>query len=306
MSMDYTIFYKTSYLNGDIDCGHGYDYFFSAFDDCERTTTIFKNIKSGRKIWIDFPHYRNSLIIEDVYKCPSSREDDCFIQLFSGIEIDYKSKICVDITGFIRPHLIFFIKYLQILGVKKIDFLYSEPKHYKNAEETSFSGFIDEVRTIEGCGSELNLPDTTNDLLIITAGYDDKLISKVSQYKSKVKKKYFILGFPSLQPDMYQENILKIYQAKESIGQRIDKFAPACDPFVTANIINEIIEENPHHSNIYLSPLSTKPQTLGIALYYLWNYDKKPLSIIFPYSNTYFPKTATGIKKTWKYTFELP
>jgi hypothetical protein len=305
--MDFTIFYKTSYDKGKIDCGLGYDFFFSAYDDCERTISIFSNIKSDIKIWIDFPHYRNTIgVATDVYKCESYNEDICFIDLFRKIKINSNSKICVDITGFIRPHLIFFIKYLQRLGVKKIDFLYSEPKHYINAEETSFSGFIYDVKTIEGCGSEFNLPDTANDLLIITAGYDDKLISKVTEYKSKIKKKYLILGLPSLQPDMYQENILKIYLAKESIGQRFEKFAPACDPFVTAQVINDIIDENPTHSNVYLSPLSTKPQTLGIALYYLWNYDKKPINIIFPYSNRYFSKTATGIKKTWKYTFELP
>ena len=105
---------------------------------------------------------------------------------------------------------------------------------------------------------------------------------------------------------MYQESILKMHQAKDSIGQREDRYAPAFDPFVTAQIINDIVEENPNHSNIYLSPLSTKPQALGIALYYLWNFESKPINIIFPYSNTYHPKTATGIKKTWKYTFEFP
>jgi hypothetical protein len=304
--MDYTIFYKTSYNDGNVDCGIGYDFFFSAYDGCERTTIIFEKIKSRSKTWIDFPHYSNKLDLDNVYRCPSFREDECFIDLFASIDINSNSNVCIDITGFIRPHLIFFTKYLHRLGVKTIDFLYSEPIHYKNAEETTFSGFIDEVKLIEGCGSEINLPNTDNDLLIISAGYDDKLIAKVSQFKSKIKKKYYILGFPSLQPDMYQESIVKIYQAKESIGQRIDKYAPAYDPFITAQIISEIVEENSNHSNIYLSPLSTKPQTLGILLYYLWNFEKKPISIIFPYSNTYKPKTATGIKKTWKYTFELP
>lgn len=304
--MDYTIFYKTNYENGDVDCGEGYDFFFSAYDACERTITIFEKIKSNKKIWIDFPHYKNEFTGTNVYKCNSYREDECFIDLFKSIEIVNDSRICVDVTGFIRPHLIFFIKYLHRLGIKKIDFLYTEPLRYSNAEDTTFSGFINEVKIIEGCGSEVYLPDTDNDLLIISAGYDDKLIAKVSQFKSKIKKKYYLIGFPSLQPDMYQENILKIYQAKDSIGERDDKYAPAFDPFVTAQVISEIVEENPDHSNIYLSPLSTKPQTLGIVFYYLWNFDKKPINIIFPYSKTYLPKTATGIKKTWKYTFELP
>lgn len=304
--MDYTIFYKTSYDNGDVECGSGYDFFFSAYDGCERTTHIFDRIKAAEKLWLDFPHYKNDFSGANVYHCISYHEEECFIDLFNQIKIDKTSKVCIDITGFIRPHLIFFINYLHRIGINTMDFLYSEPQHYRHAEDTTFSGFIDEVKIIEGCGSEVNLPNTDNDLLIISAGYDDKLITKVSQFKSKIKKKYYLLGFPSLQPDMYQENVLKIYKAKESIGQRIDRYAPAFDPFVTAQVIHDIVEENSDHSNIYLSPLSTKPQTLGIALYYLWNYKSKSINIVFPYSNVYHPKTATGVKKTWKYTFELP
>lgn len=304
--MDYSIFYKTSFKGGIIDCGKEYDLFFSAYDACERTTTIFEKIKSRRKIWIDFPHYHLDLHGDIIYNCKSFKEDECFLDLFDTISITPSSEICVDITGFIRPHLIFFIIYLNRIGVKKIDFLYSEPLNYKNAEDTTFSGFIDEVRLIEGCSSDRILPITDNDLLIITAGYDDKLIAQVSNYKSKIRKRYYILGLPSLQPDMYQESILKMYQAKDSIGHRIDRFAPAFDPFITAQVISDIIEENKNHTNIYFSPLSTKPQTLGIVFYFLWNYKQKPLNIIFPFSKTYIPKTAYGIKKTWKYTFELP
>jgi hypothetical protein len=304
--MDYTLFYKSSFKNGIIDSGNSYDFFFSAFDECERTITIFEKIKSTIKIWIDFPHYHLNLHGDNIYNCKSFKEDECFIELFDSLQITQLSKICIDITGFIRPHLIFFVTFLNRIGVKKIDFLYSEPLHYKNAEDTTFSGFIEEVRLIEGCSNENILPNTDNDLLIITAGYDDKLIAQVSNYKSKIRKKYYILGLPSLQPDMYQESILKMYLAKDSIGERRDRFAPAYDPFVTAQVICDIIDENKNHTNIYLSPLSTKPQTLGIVFYYLWNFKKKPLNIIFPFSKTYIPKTAHGIKKTWKYTFELP
>jgi len=155
-------------------------------------------------------------------------------------------------------------------------------------------------------GSIIN-PQTDNDLLIIAAGYDDNLIAKVSQEKNYCKKKYYIIGFPSLQPDMYQESIFKIYSAKESIGENITpKYAPAFDPFITAQMIHDIVEENAKVSNIYLSPLSTKPQAVGIILYYIWNYNRHSLNIIFPFSNHYTSKNAIGIKRTWKYTFEYP
>lgn len=306
--MDYTIFYKSSYEDGNVDCGAGYDYFFSGYDDCDRTKTIFKKINSKSKMWIDFPHYVGLTLPTDevIYKCPSYKEDEAFIELFNKIKFDVNTKICIDITGFIRPHLVFFVTALYRLGVKRMDFLYSEPQHYKNAEETTFSGFIEDVRLIEGCTSTINNPNTEDDLLIITAGYDDKLIAKVSQHKSKIKHKYYILGFPSLQPDMYQESILKMYNAKDSIGNIISRFSPANDPFVTAQTIHDIIEHAGVYSNIYLSPLSTKPQALGIALYYIWNYRSKPINIVFPFSKIYNVKTAIGIKKTWRYTFELP
>jgi hypothetical protein len=305
--IDYTIFYKTSFEDGNVDCGVVYDYFFSGYDDCERTKTVFDKINSKQKIWIDFPHYKLDLSgISGVYKCESYSEDDCFIDLFDQLKIDPSSSICIDITGFIRPHLMFFTVYLSRIGVKKIDFLYSEPVHYSNAEDTAFSGFIDEVKTIEGCSAKYNNPSSDDDLLIITAGYDDKLIAKVSQYKSKIKKKYYILGLPSLQPDMYQESVLQIYNAKDSIGNIEQRFAPANDPFVTADVVSDIVNSAGTYSNIYLSPLSTKPQALGIVLYYLWNYQTKPINIVFPYSKSYFVKTAIGIKRTWKYTFELP
>lgn len=304
--MDYTIFYKSSYDYGKISMDLAYDLFFSSYDSSERTKVIFEKVNSKEKIWIKFPHYELAKPPFDVYECTSYKEDECFIDLFGGLDISTSTRICIDITGFIRPHLIFLINLLHRSGIKKIDFLYTEPVHYLKAEETKFSGFIDEVKIIEGCSSEVMIPNTENDILIITAGYDDKLFAAISKVKSKIKRKYYILGFPSLQPDMYQESILKMFQAKDSIGQIKSKYAPAFDPFVTAQVINEIIEENPENSNIYLSPLSTKPQTLGVALFYLWNYKRLPINILFPYSNKYFPKTAEGIKRTWKYTFELP
>lgn len=307
--MDYSIFYKTSFLNGEIG-EEEYDIFFSGFDNCDRTKTIFDKIKSKRKIWFNFPHYHLGGIPKDkpceIYTHVSYKEDDFFIDFFANVKPDISGKICIDITGFIRPHLIYFIKFLYLNGVKKMDFLYTEPHFYKNAEDTTFSGFIDEVKLIEGCGSSIVNSNTDKDILITTAGYDDKLIAKISQHKSKIKNKFYILGFPSLQPDFYQESILKIYNAKESIGAITSRYAPAYDPFVTAQVINEILTENGDFTNVYLSPLSTKPQTLGMAFYYLWNFEKLPINIIFPYSKNYLTKTAIGIKKTWKYTFELP
>lgn len=308
--MDYTIFYKDSYDNGDLTNSPAYDIFLSAFDNCNRTKEIFNKVKSTQKKWFIFPQYRgiDDLPTENVYNNQSLAESGYFEQFIQEFgDNNYQTKrICIDITGFIRPHLIYLLKFLSCSGVSQVDLLYTEPNQYKNADETKFSGYIDGIQDVEGCSSINNNPNTDNDLLIICAGYDDDLIAKIAQNKGHCQKKYYILGFPSLQPDMYQESILKMENAKQSTGEfKKIKFAPAFDPFVTMQIINEIIEENPNSTNIYLSPLSTKPQTVGVALFYIANYEKLPVSVVFPYSKTYTSKHAEGIKRTWKYTVEF-
>jgi hypothetical protein len=306
---DFSIFYKNKFSDGDIPSSYEYDYFFSAYDDCERTKLLFEKICSKNKLWIIFPHYSIRDEVKNSYLYKSfDEDDDDFIQYIHNLKIDFNSKICIDITGYLRPHLIFFSLLLHRIGIKKIDYIYTEPKYYLKGENTAFSGNVSEnPRIIKGCNSLLSSSSFEKDLLIINAGYDDKLISAVTKDKSKVNNKYLIIGFPSLQADMYQENILKINKAKDEIGQiKENRYAPANDPFITADAIKDIISENNDSSNIYLSPLSTKPQTLGMMLYFIWYKDIQPLNIIFPFSNKYIPKTAVGINYTWIYSLEFP
>ncbi|OSZ82923.1 hypothetical protein CAP35_06585 [Chitinophagaceae bacterium IBVUCB1] len=306
--MNFSFFYKESFPEGNIVLPQ-YDYFISAFDACERTSKIYEKIDSKFKIWLVFPHYHiaeEELPDTESYTSVEFKEDDYFQDFFATKNFQEQDKICIDITGFIKPHLIFLIKYLvTIIGVKKIEFLYTEPHRYLNADETKFSGFIDDIRPIEGCNSIDINTNTENDVLIISAGYDDNLIAKVCQEKNSCKNKFYILGFPSLQPDMYQESRLKVHKIKESTGDIKLLFAPAYDPFITAETLGEIIALCPNYTNIYISPLATKSHALGFVLYYLWNLDK-PINIIYPYSNFYSAKNAIGIKKTWKYTLEFP
>src|SRR5207253_621115 len=86
-------------------------------------------------------------------------------------------------------------------------------------------------------------------------------------------------------------------------------FVPANDPFVTANVLRRIVddcERNGHMiTNLYLSPLATKPQALGFALFYLTEMRGKATSIIFPFCRTYSKETSLGLSRVWKYVVEL-
>ena len=112
---------------------------------------------------------------------------------------------------------------------------------------------------------------------------------------------------------MYQENVLRATRASEQLGSSgkdaIDSyFAPANDPFETANSLAEIVGEQNRVTpvtNLYLCPVSTKVQTLGFGLYYLTEWAGKNASVIFPFCKTYARETSTGLSRTWWYRVEF-
>jgi hypothetical protein len=182
-------------------------------------------------------------------------------------------------------------------------------------EETNFTSNFTGVNQISECEGIHNL-ETQNDILIIGSGYDDKRISDVAKSKAEAKKVQ-LFGFPSLQPDMFQQNIISAYRADEEsmtvgdsfVHSNSTMYAPANDTFVTAQILSDFIKKetrNKEIGNLYLCPLSTKAQTLGFALYYITECLYKPVSMIFPYCGSYERETTVGISKVWIYTLEFP
>jgi hypothetical protein len=298
-----------------------YDILISAYNASERVNFIIKEIEAKEK----------HIFILQEYGFSNSETDklDKELKIFNYSHIsdeaqilnDYFNenilsrkgeKILFDITGFLRPHIIYFLRLCQANDINEIDFLYSEPKNYKKKEETQFSVNFEYVRDIKGCSGSHN-SDTSNDYLILGSGFDYDLILRVAKEKKQTKK-IQILGFPSLQADMFQQNLLKASLAEEEINLKLELdskdviLAPANDPFVTASLLSKTLSKINRHkpiTNLYLSPLSSKAQTLGIALYYVKECLFKPVSIIFPFCKGYEKETSQGISRFWIYTIEL-
>lgn len=148
------------------------------------------------------------------------------------------------------------------------------------------------------------------DTLIIFAGFNDEMVSNVAREKSKAKHKYLFSGFPSLQADMYQQNLIQLNKSIETIGQKHVHYckAPANDPFVTAKKLQDIIDKRlkkPEAVNyIHIAPLSTKPMAIASALVY-FNNPEAPIDIIYPPAEEYIGHHSIGIKRTWRYTIEF-
>lgn len=315
--IDYTIMYKSEF-GGDSSAlaETEWDVFISSYTLAERIGVVFETARAANKHWLVFPEYGFTAdeYPSSAYVCESRDEAEAITGFWDDRIGDLgDSNLGIDITGFVRPYLIFLVRWLAEKGVTRFDAVYSEPIAYKKREETRFSdGTVLDVRQVAGFEG-VHSKDESNDYLVMGAGYDHQLIAQVSENKKSAKKMQ-LFGMPSLRADMYQENVLRAYLAMDAVGRHTTDedcsfFAPANDPFVTASILREIVDSVHKQSpitNLYLSPLSTKAQTLGFALYFITERLNTPTSLIFPFCASYDKETSTGISRIWRYTVELP
>lgn len=311
---DYTHFYRDE-LRVAENWASDWTLFLSAYNPSERVTTVFQKVSAAEKHWLvhkEYDYLATQHPLGSVFTSTSDDEGTFALEFLttklSGIDFA-TARICIDITGFMRPHIMFLIRLLVQRGVRQLDAIYSEPSFYASKERTEFSlGSVNKVRQVAGFEGASNT-DTSNDLLVIGAGYETHLIAEVAEDKDKARK-ITLLGLPSLSCDMYQQNAWRTYLAEDSIGGSAASryFAPANDPFATASVLSELIAAESARApitNLYLSPLATKAQALGFALYYLTECKGQNASIIFPFSARYSSESAKGISRIWRYQLEF-
>lgn len=292
-----------------------FDVFVSAFNSSDRVTKVFSEIRAAKKVWLVHPEYRYEPIEWPngaVTVVPEKTDEVTQIDTLLAELGDLAGKaICIDITGFMRHALVFLVAKLAYLGIKEFTALYSEPFEYVQQENTTFStstvGFPRPVRGMSGSHHAQG-----RDHLIIGVGYDHQLISEVSNHKDSARV-HPLFAFPSLSPDMYQQSAERAAKSGEVAleGDWISnrRFAPANDPFSTASVVSDIvrsIDRQDEFANIYMSPLSTKVQALGFAIY--WQMEGRlrgVTTMLLPECLTYSRETSIGLKRLWTYTVEL-
>lgn len=317
--IDYTIFYKRQLPVTDAwGPEENWDLFISCYVPAERTVRVFDRVSATHKWWLLCPEYGYGPSDRPegaVFDARSDDEASFIAEFWQSLPTNVTSfSICVDITGFIRPYLIFLVRWFLEKGIRKFDAIYAELVQYQKRELTEFSGdIVKEVRQVAGCEG-IHDRDISKDVVIIGAGYEDNLIWHVAENKAKATK-LLLIGFPSLRADMYQENVLQVQRAEESLGGSVDDkipnsfFAPANDPFVAATELSRIVDDWKQKkgiTNLYLCPLSTKAHVLGFSLFYLTECRNTATSLIFPFEEQYSQNTSIGIARIWKYTVELP
>ena len=293
-----------------------WEIFISAFNDSDRVQEVFDEAPAEHKEWWVIPEYGYQQM-----ELPGNRTN---MRVFShGHEADLVlegispfienlargARLCVDITGFMRPQILFLMYYLKSIGVKSFDFIYTEPQHYSRKAETAFS--LDEdsvVRQVAGFEGQ-HVIDMTSDVLILGGGYDHSLVGRVIANKESAKLVQ-LQSLPSLSADMYHESLLRLDRVASTSETSEDHlfYSSANDPFVTAETLSTALSSltaKRQISNLYLSTLATKPQAVGFGLFYLHELEGAAASIIYPYFNRYSRETSSGRGRSWLYPIHL-
>jgi hypothetical protein len=315
--MDYSLLHRAEFPASKLSEMPKWDVFISAYNKSERVNEVFAQVVASKKEWLVHPEYDFS--VDELPTTGETRvletrdEAEFWHAYFLMADVDAWPKdaaICVDSTGFMRPHLMLLPLLLRDRGFTRLHVLYADPKAYQSGEKTPFTqGAVTEVRQVRGFEGT-HVPDAgDNDLLVIGAGYDDELIRRIAESK-RAARKLEMFGLPSLQPHMYEENRLQAAKAEEALGPlptRSFLFAPANDPFATAQELHDRLTDERVRglANLYMSPLATKAQTLGFALYYLCECVGQPASMIFPYAEFYSRETSIGLARVWLYELEF-
>lgn len=291
-----------------------WDVFVSALNDSSRVLKTFSWIKAKRKIWWILPEYDYSPSEyptdgAEVRELLSTHEAELIGQGFDGLLSGSGNRICIDITGMMRQHIFFIMRFLRDKGLPRFDLLYTEPEHYARKAETTFAlGGVSIVRQVAGYEGQ-HSTDTSNDVLFMGVGYDHELVGQVILSREKARLVQ-LHSLPSLSADMYHEALLRLDRVGGTAHVADDQtfFSSANDPFVTASTLSDArakMEQKQPISNLYLSSLATKPQAVGFALFYLRELEGTASSVVFPVVGRYFRETGKGVGRTWVYPIDF-
>lgn len=314
MNIEYAAFRRNTLNLVDLGSRY-YDLFLSALNDSWRVRVLADAMPATRKVWIVHEEYAYSseeLPDSETVAAPQSvapaESWSEVLEHVAGSGGLGGLRIAIDITGMMRPHIAMLPFALKNAGAREVTIYYSDPDYYTFGERTQFTkGPIARVGLIPGMeGAHSNRPNP-RDALILGAGYDDGLVKAVVDDKPNAEH-VIMLGLPSLQAHMYQESILKLENASESIrhyrpSSRI--FAPANDPFATAHVIGSKVESLGPLDHVYLCATGTKPQVLGFSWYYWCEGVRENTSFLFPFAEHYERDTTKGIADIHEYLLEL-
>lgn len=213
--------------------------------------------------------------------------------------INKLSKICLDVTAIESPYIFHLLKILKLkMEITKITVLYTAPLTYKKIGDSFlFSHGIDKMKQLDAyAGTEKS---GGSKILVILLGFEGNKSIHVHK-EMDPRKTIAVIGFPSYGLEMKDISILENKDLlSDPACKNLPMFAAAHDPFQTVQILQDILSLH-KGQNIIISPIGSKPMSLGACIFCLQN---DSIRVVYPYPNKYVKSNSPAEKvgKTWIY-----
>jgi hypothetical protein len=210
-------------------------------------------------------------------------------------------KITLDITTFTKSLLLELLFYLRtFLSLDKLRFVYTVPQKYAHPEEGPLSFGIKSLNVLSSFwGGWSPIKD---DLLMVILGYEEmRAWSLINRFDANLNLLFTTspgsLDEWSEHSAIYNERLISELPPVDSI--------PALDPIQTSEVLGKYVTDDfCSKYNVFISPMGTKPQIVGL-FYYILVHPETPVNIITttPIEHN-IPYYSWGIGET--YEFFLP
>lgn len=211
--------------------------------------------------------------------------------------------ITLDITTFTKSLLLELLFYMNtFLKIHQLRFIYTVPKEYAHPEEGELSFGIKSCNVLPSFwGGWSPIKD---DLLVIILGYEEmRAWSLINHFDANLN--WLFVTSPGSKPEWsersekYNERLLKEVQCIDNI--------PALDIEKTASVLDRHITKDTNDKyNVFISPMGTKPQTIGL-FHYITTHPDVPINVITttPIEHN-IPYYSWGIGNTFEFYMPLP
>lgn len=210
--------------------------------------------------------------------------------------------ITIDISTFTKDLLLNLMLYLlHFLQVKKLRLLYTIPERYASPQERWLSFGIKDIHIPPMCWNDLS--PLKDNLLITMLGFEEmRAWSLIDRFSADLNW-LFITSPGSISKwdsycEEYNKGLLYEIPPKGKI--------PALEPIKVSEVLSNFITQDiAEKYNIFISPLGTKPQLIGI-LYFMLNHSEIPVNIVTTSVVSHnVPYYSSGVGETFEFFFPL-
>lgn len=205
-------------------------------------------------------------------------------------------RITIDISTLIKWHLLILLKALDSKGLfNKCRFIYTEPEEYITELFQPLSFGIKEIFPIPLFSG--NFDFAKDCLLVIMLGYEGDRAMRLLENIDPTEC-LLLVPKPAYHPEWEGRTEEMNKEIINIVGQSNIKYIDSRDPIIVAKGLKSILSNGYSKYNCLISPMGTKPQALGLYLY--WSTNPTDTSLIYSaplrHNDLFY---SEGIGRTW-------